>query len=70
MTDQGKSERPLAELLETYWFGAGVPEGAGGSDGSDGPDALDRLGRPDINVRGRNLREVLRPAYDALQDKD
>jgi hypothetical protein len=28
--------------------------------------ALDRLGRPDVTVEGRNLADVLRPAYRAM----
>ena len=64
------SERPLEELLDEFWLaGTTSPPDEPASDERP-DDALARLGRPDITVRGRNLRDVLRPAYDALRTPD
>lgn len=62
------TEHPLEDHLEDYWLHGGLPlteEAAAPA----GPTALERLGRPEVTVRGRNLADVLRPAYDALTDR-
>lgn len=54
--------------LDAFWFmGDDVVSAENASDDS-APDALARHGRPDITLRGRNLAEVLRPAYDRLKE--
>jgi uncharacterized Zn finger protein len=72
-------ERPLAECLDDFWLEGGQPygSGAGGlqAGGHDQPGAagrqpadlaLSRLTRSDLVIRGRNLTDLLSPAYDAF----
>jgi hypothetical protein len=57
------AERPLEECVADFWFAPAEPETVPAA----GHDALEPLGRPDITVRGRNLHDLLRPAYDELR---
>ncbi|RKS72542.1 hypothetical protein CLV35_2788 [Motilibacter peucedani] len=57
------AERPLEECLAEFWLAPDEPE----PPHPVGPDALEPLGRPDVTVRGRNLHDLLRPAYDELR---
>jgi hypothetical protein len=59
---------PVADELTArdFWGGGPVslriaPHG--------GPTALERLGPSPITVRGRNLADLLRPAYDAMTSR-
>lgn len=60
------SEPPHGEGLEEFWFSRGFEP----ADPAPRPDrdAMARLARPDITLRGRNLGEVLEPAYDRLRE--
>ncbi|MEE1824245.1 hypothetical protein PUR61_18945 [Streptomyces sp. BE20] len=53
-------ERPLAELLDTFWQGR-VPPPV--DDGREPVTALDELGPTGITVRGRPLDAALAVAY-------
>ena len=55
---------PVPELdPATFWQLADLPAL---DDDLPAEPAIDRLGRPDITVDGRNLADLLRPAYTAF----
>ena len=61
------AQPPLAELLDRYWgcpgeLPAPLPPGPEQPPGA----ALDRLGPVGEQLRGRDLAELLRPAYEAM----
>jgi hypothetical protein len=52
-----------------FWRHGTLPprrEGEPQTDAEAAPTALDRLDRPAVTVDGRNLADVLRPAYRSL----
>jgi uncharacterized Zn finger protein len=55
---------PLADCLDAYWLSSGDQQSE--LPGQPADRALDRLGRPDIMIRGRNLADLLRPVYEAM----
>ena len=59
----------MTDPLQDFWLvGDGFPIDRAATDPEPEParPALDLLGRPDLSVGGRNLADLLRPAYVAL----
>ena len=59
-------EPPLEQCLAGFWL-PGPPPPDAPAPGDEGT-WLDERGPSSVRVRGRDLREVLRPAYDAFTD--
>jgi uncharacterized Zn finger protein len=74
VVDPTGAERPLAECLDDFWLDGPCPDGfrVGGDDQRNEPRrppadlAPNRLGPPDLVIRGRNLADLLAPAYKAF----
>jgi len=66
--EEEPQDAPLAEFVHAYWrAGAALPEPLAAR--PDAPDGaiLDRLGPLGEQLRGRDLRDLLRPAYRAMR---
>jgi uncharacterized Zn finger protein len=62
-------ERPLAECLDDFWldgFHAGRDDQRSEAQRQPADLALNRLAPPDLAIRGRNLADLLAPAYRAF----
>ncbi|HEX2808562.1 MAG TPA: hypothetical protein VHN80_20560 [Kineosporiaceae bacterium] len=63
MSEPLPDDRPAADPVGDFWRLGPLPPAV---DDLEPEPALDHLGRPEITIAGRNLADLLRPAYAAL----
>jgi uncharacterized Zn finger protein len=66
--EQEPQDAPLARFADAYWQAeAALPEPLAARPDSPAGAILDRLGPVGAQLRGRDLRDLLRPAYRAMR---
>jgi len=66
--EEEPQDAPLAQFVDAYWqAGAALPEPLAPHPDAPAGAILDRLGPLGVQLRGRELRDLLRPAYRAMR---